>query len=73
MEVICPLQTTFFTFSGLLAKYGASKKRIFDLYLIATALDNGILSICTWNIKDFYDITEINVKTPTEILNTLKT
>jgi len=33
----------------------------------ATALDNGITQICTWNVKHFKTIAELTAKTPEEI------
>lgn len=72
LPCISPLKITLFSFAGLLSKYGTTRKRIFDLYLVATALDNNVSSICTWNTKDFQGIEEIEVKSPVEILETLK-
>ncbi len=66
--IICPLPETISTFSQLLKRYPTFRERIFDLYLVATALDNGIQQICTWNKKDFLKISAITVKTPEEIL-----
>ena len=65
--LICPTPKTFFTFADLTSRYPA-KGRIFDLYLAATALDNGITQICTWNVKDFDTITELSVNTPKGII-----
>jgi len=67
--IVCPLPKTFITFSRLISTYSAFKNRIFDLYLAATALDNGIWHICTWNKKDFLRLSEIKVMTPYEILS----
>ena len=35
---------------------------------IATALDQGIQYLCTWNKEDFHEIKEITAKTPSEIM-----
>ncbi len=67
-SLIVPTAQTLFTFSRLLAKHPVSKPRLFDLYLMATALDNGINQICTWNVRDFNGIDEVSVKTPLEVL-----
>lgn len=69
--LIAPLRETFFTFTRLLTKYSTFRERIFDLYLVATALDNGVNQICTWNIKDFKRFSEITAKTPEQILQLL--
>ncbi|MDW7680970.1 MAG: hypothetical protein SCK70_10420 [bacterium] len=66
--LISPTSKTFMIFRTLLEQYPNLKNRVFDLYLTATALDNGIDNICTWNIKDFKNIQEITVKTPEEII-----
>jgi len=66
--LINPLQKSFFTFANLILRYKTTRQRIFDLYLSATALDNGINQICTWNTKDFLEINELVVKTPEEII-----
>lgn len=70
--LINPLQKTFFTFANLISRYKSSRQRIFDFYLSATALDNGINQICTWNVKDFSNISELVVKTPEEVVAPLK-
>lgn len=70
-SLICPLPETFITFTGLVNRYQTFRQRIFDMYLVATALDNGIQQICTWNIKDFQKIDEIIARTPEEIIKSL--
>jgi len=69
---ISPLPKTFLTFADLISRYPALRERIFDLYLVATTLDNGITRICTWNVKHFRPISELTVKTPEEILSPAK-
>lgn len=68
-KLICPLSETFFSFNKLLSRYPTHSTKPFDLYLAATALDNGINQICTWNIKDFKRIKELIVKTPRDIIS----
>ena len=66
-QLIYPRSETFITFFKLLKFYPKLRERIFDLYLVATAFDNDIYQICTWNISDFKDIDQIIVKTPKEL------
>ena len=70
--LISPVPETFITFNQLISKYHTFRERIFDIYLVATALDNGIDHICTWNVKDFSKIKEINVSSPSELLSSIK-
>lgn len=51
-EIISPLPTTFQTFTQLMHK---AKRRSypFDVYLVATMLDNNVRRIVTGNVKDF--------------------
>jgi predicted nucleic acid-binding protein len=71
-SLISPTSKTFLTFADLFARYPSIRERVFDLYLVATALDNGITQICTWNVKHLRAVTEFTVKTPEEILPLLK-
>ena len=70
--LISPSAKTFLTFADLFSRYPSIRERIFDLYLAATALDNGITQICTWNVKHFKAVSELIVKTPKEILTSLR-
>ncbi len=69
--LISPSPKTFLTFLDLFSRYAAARERIFDLYFVATALDNGITQMCTWNVRHFRAISEMTVKTPEEILATM--
>ena len=60
------------TFADLFSRYSPLRERVFDLYLGATALDNGITQICTWNVRHLRAISELTVKTPEEILTLSK-
>ncbi len=71
-SVICPQSETFFTYNRLISKYPTFRERIFDIYLVATAIDNNVRQICTWNKRDFEKINEIRVKDPKEILLSVK-
>lgn len=70
--LISPSAKTFLTFTDLFSRHPLMRERIFDLYLAATALDNGITQICTWNVKHFKAVSELTVKTPEEILTLLR-
>lgn len=71
IAVIFPKWTTLTTLKRLLGQKPAIKGKIFDLYLVAAALDNGINHICTWNTSDFKGLSEVEVFTPTDILEKL--
>lgn len=68
-HVISPTQETFILFWSLLKKYPHVSNRIFDVYLIATALSNGVRVIATDNDRDFRIFTEITVVNPFARLN----
>jgi len=70
-RLISPLSKTFFTFTDLFLRHPSIRERVFDLYLAATALDNGISQLCTWNVDHLKKISELTVKTPEEILTLL--
>jgi len=71
-RLISPKPETFLTFRKLISRYPTFRERIFDLYLTATALDNHISQIVTWNKKDFQKISEITAKTPEEFISSMK-
>lgn len=68
LSVIFPKVTTVGTLQQLSKVKSAPRMKIFDLYLAATALDNGITQICTWNIADFVGIPEIEPVSPEQLL-----
>ena len=68
LSVIFPKVTTVSTLQQLSKVKSAPRMKIFDLYLAATALDNGITQICTWNIADFVGIPEIEPVSPEQLL-----
>jgi len=70
--LVSPSARTFLTFVDLFSRYPSIRERIFDLYLAATALDNGISQISTWNVNHFKTVSELIVKTPGEILTSLR-
>lgn len=63
-RLISPDQTTYYLTLELISKYKLTGNRIFDAYLAATALSNGIDTIATDNVEDFNKLTEITVLNP---------
>ncbi|WP_435018337.1 type II toxin-antitoxin system VapC family toxin [Tundrisphaera sp. TA3] len=49
---------------NLARQWSITKAKIFDLQLAATALENGVTTICTFNVADFRRFEGINVITP---------
>ena len=68
LGVIFPKVTTVGTLQELSKVKSVTRTKIFDLYLAATALDNGITQICTWNVADFVGIPKIEAVSPEQIL-----
>jgi predicted nucleic acid-binding protein len=50
-SLLAPKPSTYLTFETLAKKSRGARKRIFDVYLAATALDNELSHVCTWNTK----------------------
>ncbi|RLE06952.1 hypothetical protein DRJ00_08920 [Candidatus Aerophobetes bacterium] len=71
LGVIFPKSTTINTLKKLINLRSVTRGKIFDLYLAATALDNGINCICTWNVSDFEGLSEIKPLSPIQILEKL--
>ena len=67
LNVISPKSTTVALLQRLLKAKPVTKGKVFDLYLVATALDNDIAQICTWNTADFEGIPQIEAVTPVQI------
>lgn len=63
-KVISPEYRTHQIALELIKKYDLSADKIFDAYLVATALGNDINMIATDNIKDFKGISEVKVINP---------
>ena len=68
LKVISPKDTTIWDFLSILNEVEVIRERIFDVYLAATALSNGITQICTWNVKHLGKISRLKVRTPKQIL-----
>lgn len=64
LNLIYPNYDTYFVARSLIKKYGITSNRIFDTYLTATALSNGINVIVTDNEADFISLKEIKVHNP---------
>lgn len=63
-KLLTPNKTTYYLFMDLIDKYRLTSDKIFDGYLIATALSNGVNVVATDNIKDFKDVSEIKTIDP---------
>lgn len=63
-RIISPTQTTYYLWLELINKYALTGNRIFDAYLAATALSNGIDIIATDNVADFKKFKGLKVINP---------
>lgn len=63
-RVICPTEKTHYITLLLIKKNKLVSDQIFDTYLVATAISNGISTIATDNIRDFKKFKEINLINP---------
>lgn len=63
-KIIMPKATTIKEFLNLLRRITKDRLYVFDLFLAATMLDNGITHIITLNEKDFVGIQGISVYNP---------
>ncbi len=62
--IISPNNVTYQIVLDYIEKFKLSGNRIFDAYLAATALSNGIYEIATDNSKDFQKFKEIKILNP---------
>lgn len=69
--LVTPKPSTYLTFEALTRERRAARERLFDLYLAATALDNDVSHICTWNTKHFRGLTALTAATPSEVISSL--
>ncbi|MBI2641334.1 type II toxin-antitoxin system VapC family toxin [Candidatus Roizmanbacteria bacterium] len=69
LSLISPKQESYFLATELIKKYSLDADKVFDAYLVATALSNGITTIATDNEKDFKVIKEISVTDPFSPVN----
>lgn len=63
-NLIPPTQTSYFLTIEFINKHKLTGNRIFDAYLAATALSNGIDTIATDNISDFKKFKGLNAVNP---------
>lgn len=61
---VVPKETTLERLLGLLERHPVIEQRIFDAFLVATMLDNGVRMIYTQNTKDFEIYPELQVVNP---------
>lgn len=64
LNLISPNIESLFLVRELIDKHKLKGNKIFDAYLVATAMANEIFSIATDNVKDFKIFEEINVVNP---------
>ncbi len=63
-RVISPTQTAYYLALELISKHKLVGNRIFDAYLAATAMSNGIDIIATDNTADFKKFTALKIINP---------
>lgn len=63
-HIVSPTLTTYYLWLELVNKYQLSGNRIFDAYLAATALSNGIDEIATDNVSDFKKFKGLKIINP---------
>lgn len=64
LRVIHANNSTYYLVLELIKKYHLKSDQVFDAYLAATALSNGIDTIVTDNVKDFKKFKEIKIFNP---------
>jgi predicted nucleic acid-binding protein len=70
-SLLTPKPGTYLTFEALTPRWKGARERLFDLYLAATALDNDVSHICTWNIKHLRRLPGLTAATPSQIIRSL--
>ncbi len=63
-SMISPNQNAIYLALEFIKNYKLSGNRIFDAYLVATALSNGISTIATDNTRDFKKFKEVKLVNP---------
>ncbi len=61
---IVPKDTTISRLVSMLDRHDVKRRDIFDAFLVATMLDNGVRTIYTQNVKDFEGYPGIQVINP---------
>lgn len=64
LHIIFPTFETHHLATELIKKYHLTADKVFDAYLVATAITNGIETIATDNTKDFQLLTEVETHNP---------
>lgn len=67
LPVLQPSHSALDIFLALAEGSGVHGQRVFDCYLVAQAMDAGVGTICTYNIRDFAGY-PVAARTPEEIL-----
>ena len=61
---IAPTQGSFMRAHDLISRHSVSRTKVFDAYLAATMLDNGVKEIYTDNVSDFEAFEDITATNP---------
>lgn len=64
LKILCPQPETEHVALEFIRKYEIVGSKIFDVYLAATALSNGVTTIATENVRDFKIFSELRVINP---------
>lgn len=64
LDIISPNSETILVAKELISKYELESNRVFDAYLVATALTNGIGTIATDDVRHFKKFRKIKVVNP---------
>ncbi len=70
-SLLTPKPGTYLTFEALTPNWRGARERLFDLYLAATALDNDVSHVCTWNTKHLHRLPGLTVATPSQVIRSL--
>lgn len=63
-DIISPDQKSYYLFLELINLHKLTGNRIFDAYLVATAISNNVFQIATDNIKDFKRFNQVKTIDP---------
>lgn len=63
-QIITPTPMTYYLTFEYIKKFKLCGNRIFDAYLVATAISNGIYEIATDNERDFQKFKEVKIVNP---------
>lgn len=68
LTIVTPKSSTLQITMDLIAKHKLLSNSVFDAYLVATMISNGISHIATFNVKDFTKYKEITAIDPSKVL-----